>query len=128
MVIVSATASIAFAAPAEPSAPVGLLVNGVSNPLAIDRDTTRFTWTSKDLERGETQTAYQILIASSAKCLEAGKANWWDCGQITLTELGKRLWPATSAAKDPGVLAVSEEDSSIKCLVASGPYRFNETW
>jgi alpha-L-rhamnosidase len=52
----------AFAASAKPSAPVGLLVNGVSNPLAIDRDSTRFTWMSKDANRSERQTAYQIVV------------------------------------------------------------------
>ncbi|HEX3624987.1 MAG TPA: family 78 glycoside hydrolase catalytic domain [Verrucomicrobiae bacterium] len=55
----------AIAAFGEPSSPVGLLVNGVSNPLAIDRDTTRFTWMSKDTDRGERQTAYQIVVFRS---------------------------------------------------------------
>ena len=45
-------ASITLGALAEPAAPVGLLVNGVSNPLAIDRDATRFTWMSQDTEPG----------------------------------------------------------------------------
>ena len=48
-------------------------------------------------------------------------------GNFTVTESGKRLWPAEPAVKDPGVLAVSEEDSSIKCLVGAGDYRFSET-
>jgi hypothetical protein len=47
-------------------------------------------------------------------------------GNFTVTESGKLLWPA-KAVKDPGVLAVSEENSSIKCLVGSGFYQFNET-
>jgi alpha-L-rhamnosidase len=47
-------------------------------------------------------------------------------GNFTLTESGKLLWPATSAVKDPGVLAVQEEDSFIKCLVGAGEYRFRE--
>ncbi len=58
-------AFIAIKADGQPAAPVGLLVNGVSNPLAIDRDTTRFTWMSKNSTRGERQTAYQILVSSS---------------------------------------------------------------
>jgi len=53
-----------------PVTPEGLLVNDVSNPLAIDRDTTRFTWMSQDGSRGEIQPAYQILVASSADRLE----------------------------------------------------------
>ena len=47
-------------------------------------------------------------------------------GNFTITESGKLLWPAKSGVKDPGVLAVSEEDSSIKCLVGAGAYRFSE--
>ena len=48
-------------------------------------------------------------------------------GNFTITESGKLLWPAKSEVKDPGVLAVTEEDSSIKCLVGAGDYRFRET-
>ena len=47
-------------------------------------------------------------------------------GSLTITESGKLLWPATSEVKDPGVLAVSEEGSSIKCLAGAGDYRFCE--
>ncbi len=75
-------ASIAFGASGRPSAPVGLLVNGVSEPLAIDRDATRFTWMSADATRGERQTAYEILVASNAKGLADGKADWWDSGKV----------------------------------------------
>jgi alpha-L-rhamnosidase len=61
-VLVLFMASVAFATFGEPPAPSGLLVNGVSNPLAIDRDATRFTWMSHDAERGDRQTAYQIVV------------------------------------------------------------------
>jgi Bacterial alpha-L-rhamnosidase C-terminal domain len=47
-------------------------------------------------------------------------------GNFTLTESGKILWPAKEV-KDPGVLAVSEENASIKCIVGGGAYRFAET-
>src|SRR5450756_735681 len=65
-------ASITFGASGSPSAPEGLLVNGVSEPLAVDRDAIRFTWRSKAATRGETQPAYQILVASSVEQL----ADW----------------------------------------------------
>jgi hypothetical protein len=48
-------------------------------------------------------------------------------GYFSITESGKQLWPVTPAIKDPGIIAVSEEDSSIKCLVGAGDYRFHET-
>ena len=84
------TVSMAFAAFGKPAAPAGLLVNGVSNPLAIDRDATRFTWMSKDTGRGERQTAYEILVLSSpANALAAAKPSEdgstsliWDSGKV----------------------------------------------
>jgi alpha-L-rhamnosidase len=48
-------------------------------------------------------------------------------GNFTITESGKVLWPATSKVQDPGVLAVSEENSTTKCVVGAGEYTFNET-
>src|SRR5215472_14874803 len=65
-------------ASAEPDRPTGLLVNGVNEPLAIDRDTARFTWRSRDTVRGARQTAYQILVSSNTQSLAAGRGEWWD--------------------------------------------------
>jgi len=48
-------------------------------------------------------------------------------GRFTITESGKHLWPPQPEIKDPGILAVSDEGSSIKCLVGAGAYRFSET-
>jgi alpha-L-rhamnosidase len=45
---------------------------------------------------------------------------------FTIAESGKQLWPAKSAVADPGVLAVSEGDGAVQCLVGAGDYRFNE--
>jgi alpha-L-rhamnosidase len=77
---------IALEAPGKPSAPVGLLVNGVSNPLPIDRDTTRFTWMSADTGRGEAQTAYQILVFSNPPVsdFQPPASVWWDTGKVAL--------------------------------------------
>ena len=48
-------------------------------------------------------------------------------GSFTITESGIVLWPAPSVINDAGVLAVSEEVSAIKLLVAAGDYQFSET-
>jgi alpha-L-rhamnosidase len=48
-------------------------------------------------------------------------------GNFTLTESGNRLWPAQSENKVSGVVAISEEDSAIKCLVNAGTYCLSET-
>ncbi|HTV43051.1 MAG TPA: family 78 glycoside hydrolase catalytic domain [Candidatus Sulfotelmatobacter sp.] len=84
--------SFAIGASAAPSAPEGLLVNGVSHPLAIDRDDTRFTWMSKDTERGERQTAYQILVfsgssdASTLRRFNDSTPPIWDSGKVDSDE------------------------------------------
>jgi len=75
-------ASTALQVLGNPSAPAGLLVNGVSEPLAIDRDTTRFTWRLMDDDRGEKQTAYQILVSSNADSLTTRVGGCWDSGKV----------------------------------------------
>jgi alpha-L-rhamnosidase len=93
-------ASVSLGVLGRSSAPVEMLVNGVSNPLAIDRDTARFTWRSVDTGRAERQTAYQILVGSSVKGLASGKADWWDSGKVnsdksaSVEYTGKGLPPA----------------------------------
>jgi alpha-L-rhamnosidase len=100
-VLTLVVAFMTFGAFGRPSAPVGLLVNGVSKPLAIDRDTTRFTWMSPDSTRGEAQTAYQVLVASTPKLLAAGTGDCWDSGKVesdqsaSVEYAGKPLPPAT---------------------------------
>ncbi len=99
--LVSAGASVAFGASSMAPTPVGLLVNGVSEPLAIDRDATRFTWRLRDGDRGEKQTAYQILVSSNAEQLAKGEEDFWDSGKIdsdksaSVEYAGKPLPPAT---------------------------------
>jgi alpha-L-rhamnosidase len=73
---------VSLGACGRPSSPVGLLVNGVSSPFAIDQDATRFTWMSKDDSRGEAQAAYQILVSSSAKNLAAETGDCWNSGKV----------------------------------------------
>lgn len=67
----------------KPLAPIDLLVNRVSNPLAIDRGSTRFTWRSPAKGRGEMQSAYQILVSSSRTNLDASKGDFWDSGKVS---------------------------------------------
>ena len=91
--------AFATALVAEATAPAGLLVNGVHNPLAIDRDAVRFTWRMEDAARGTSQTAYQIRVASSPRLL--ARPDFWDSGKIdsgqsaSVEYAGKKLPPAT---------------------------------
>jgi len=54
----------------------------LDNPLGIDARQPRLSWTLESSERGQKQTAYQILVASSADGLKAGHADLWDSGKI----------------------------------------------
>jgi alpha-L-rhamnosidase len=49
-------------------------------PLGIDVEKPRFSWKLADPAhtRGQCQTAYRILVASSSVLLESGKADIWD--------------------------------------------------
>ena len=47
-------------------------------------------------------------------------------GAFAVTESGKPLWPPEPNVQIDGVDCVQEVDSSIKCLVGAGDYRFSE--
>lgn len=54
----------------------------LSNPQGIDVLQPRLSWVLSSKERGQEQTAYRVLVASSAASLAAGKADLWDSGKI----------------------------------------------
>jgi len=84
-----------------PSAPTGLLTDGMINPQAIDRGAPLFTWIMNDSDRGEKQTAYQIMVASSLTKIDANEGDIWDSKKINSSNSasvpfgGSILSPAT---------------------------------
>ena len=52
------------------------------NPLGVDLTQPRLGWTLQSSQRGDKQTAYQILVASSQALLDANAGDLWDSGQI----------------------------------------------
>ena len=62
--------------------PVALRCEYRSNPLGIDEAQPRLTWRVESGERGQKQTAYQILVASNEKLLRSGTGDLWDSGKI----------------------------------------------
>jgi alpha-L-rhamnosidase len=60
--------------------PAELRCEYLENPLGIDVLTPRLSWTLE--VRGQKQTAYQVLVASSEKLLKEGKADLWDSGKV----------------------------------------------
>ena len=54
----------------------------LNNPLGIDATHPRLSWGIRSGRRGEKQTAYQILVASSEKLLGQDKGDLWDSGKV----------------------------------------------
>ena len=52
------------------------------NPLGIDATSPRLSWIITSNRRGEKQTAYQILVASSMKLLKESRGDLWDSGKV----------------------------------------------
>ncbi|MDR1722406.1 MAG: glycoside hydrolase family 78 protein [Tannerella sp.] len=52
------------------------------NPLGIDTIAPRLSWKIKSGQKGDRQTAWQVLAATSPSLLKEGKADLWDSGRI----------------------------------------------
>lgn len=52
------------------------------NPLGIGTPRPRFNWLLEHAERGQSQTAYQILVASSLELLKTNQGNLWNSGKM----------------------------------------------
>ncbi len=52
------------------------------NPQGIDNPNPRLEWVIVSKQRGETQTAYQVLVSSSKDLLAADKGDLWDSGRV----------------------------------------------
>jgi len=66
--------------------PVGLRCEYLSNPTGIDETQPRLSWRVESTQRGQKQTAYRLLVASSAEKLQAGRGDLWDSGKVAGAE------------------------------------------
>lgn len=62
--------------------PVNLRTEYKTNPV-IDAVKPRLSWVLNSNVRGQVQTAYEIMVASSPKLLAAGKADLWNSNKVT---------------------------------------------
>ena len=56
------------------------------NPLGLDTPRPRLSWLLESPERGQRQTAYQVLAATSPALLSPDKADLWDSGKVSSGE------------------------------------------
>jgi alpha-L-rhamnosidase len=52
------------------------------NPLGVDRAHPRLSWIVESNDRGQRQTAYRILVASSPESLASDHGDLWDSGRV----------------------------------------------
>ena len=62
--------------------PVDLRCDYAVNPAGVDSPNPRLFWELESPERGQLQSAYQILAASSGKNLARDDADLWDSGKV----------------------------------------------
>jgi alpha-L-rhamnosidase len=79
-----------------------LRTESMSAPLGLDMPRPRLGWRIDSDQRGEAQTAYRVLVASTPELLAKDKGDVWDSGKVPSTQSiqieygGKTLVAATS--------------------------------
>jgi alpha-L-rhamnosidase len=71
---------------ASPASVVNLRCEYLTNPLGIEEAKPRLSWQMRDARRGARQTAYQILVASSAQLLAQDKGDLWNGKRVKSDE------------------------------------------
>src|SRR5579863_1927385 len=66
--------------------PVDLRCDYGTNPLGVDSPSPRLFWQVTGSGRGEMQSAYQILVADSAKALAEDNGDVWDSRRVDSDE------------------------------------------
>jgi len=54
----------------------------LSNPIGVESKQPRLSWRLASEERGQRQSAYQVLVASSASELQKNVGDLWDSGKV----------------------------------------------
>ena len=67
-------------------APVHLRCEYRQNPLGVDASPPHLSWQSDNSERNWKQSAYQVLVSSSADNLRSGHGDVWDSGKVNSDE------------------------------------------
>jgi alpha-L-rhamnosidase len=66
--------------------PTNLQCEYLTNPLGIDCPRPRLSWALESGRRGDTQSAYQVQVASSVERLRRGRPDLWDSGKVTSSQ------------------------------------------
>ena len=67
-------------------APARLRCEGLTDPMCVESAAPRFSWEVCSARRGEHQTAYRLLVASSPESLADDVGDLWDSGRVASDE------------------------------------------
>ena len=76
------TCLFAASASAADLTPTHLRCEYLDNPIGIDITKPRLSWRVESDARGQVQTAYRVLVASSADKLASDEGDLWDSGKV----------------------------------------------
>ncbi len=78
-----------------PAVPLKLRCEYLADPVGIDVRQARFSWILEQAERGGLQSAYQVLVASSAELLNQQKGDQWDSGKVESDQSAQVVYAGT---------------------------------
>jgi alpha-L-rhamnosidase len=68
------------------------------DPLGIDERSPRLSWTFGSPERGDVQTAYRVLVASSPEVLAREEGDLWDTGVVKSDRMSQIAYAGAALA------------------------------
>ncbi|MEO8616856.1 MAG: family 78 glycoside hydrolase catalytic domain [Luteolibacter sp.] len=120
---------------APPTVPTNTRLVDFFEQMGVDTPTPRFGWVVNDPDRGEKQTAYQIVVADGAK------KRLWDSGKVTsaeqfgvvykglpLAKTSRYLWTVRTWDKDGEVSPWSELQSFVTSFFKREDWSSRAQW
>ncbi|MDX9973889.1 MAG: alpha-L-rhamnosidase N-terminal domain-containing protein, partial [FCB group bacterium] len=120
MILHALVVMVALAA-SDSMTPVDLRCEYLVNPLGVDTAQPRLSWKFESTQRGQMQTGYRVIVASSREKLDADQGDLWDSGKIdsdqsihvayagaALGSFAQCWWKAQAWDKDGNASAWSE--------------------
>ena len=62
--------------------PIELKCENEFEPIGVETAKPRLSWILKSPRRGQTQSAYQVLVASSKELIDQDRGDMWDSGKV----------------------------------------------
>ncbi|BBE16081.1 alfa-L-rhamnosidase [Aquipluma nitroreducens] len=133
--------SISAAKATVPDAPSNCRIQDYYSQLGIDTKSPRFSWIINDVDRGEVQSAYEIIVASMEANIDVNIGDQWSSGKIisaaqydirfegmSLKSCTKYWWKIRAWDKDGNVSPWSSKNSFVTGFLNSGDWDSKVCW